>query len=170
MRAQNTQMTDVGLLILRAVVGLIFLTHGWPKLTNGASGTAQFFGQLGIPAPGVTAWFITLLEFAGGVALILGAFVSLLSVLFILHMATGVFLVHLSNGWYVIGPGQGGAEFNVLLIASLLALLMAGSGRPALDDVLAARRARAGVPPAKGAVDAGTEDLRDTPTPGTGRS
>lgn len=154
MRPENDRLTDLGLLILRVTVGLIFLTHGWPKLMNGASGTAQFFGQLGIPAPGVTAWLITVLEVAGGIALILGAFVSIVAVLFVAHMAAGIFLVHLSNGWYVIGPGQGGAEFNVLLIATLLAFLLAGSGRPALDDVLASRGAGMATPEA-GAGPAG---------------
>ncbi|MFP3949425.1 MAG: DoxX family protein [Gemmatimonadota bacterium] len=148
MRTEARPLTDAGLLILRVSVGLIFLTHGWPKLMNGASETAEFFGQLGIPAPGVSAWFITLLEFAGGLALVLGAFVSILSVLFILHMTAGIFLVHLANGWYVIGPGQGGSEFNVLLIASLLLFILAGSGRPAVDDVISARRAGAGAPSA----------------------
>lgn len=148
MRTEARPLTDVGLLILRVTVGLIFLTHGWPKLMNGASGTAEFFGQLGIPAPGISAWFITLLEFGGGLALILGAFVSILSVLFILHMTIGIFLVHLSNGWYVIGPGQGGAEFNVLLIASLLVFILAGSGRPTVDDVLSGRAGGTGTPPA----------------------
>lgn len=140
MRPESDSLTDIGLLILRVTVGLVFLTHGWPKLMNGASGTAQFFGQLGIPAPGATAWLITILEVAGGLALILGVLVSILSVLFIVHMATGIFLVHLSNGWYVIGPGQGGAELNVLLIAALLTILLAGSGRPALDDVFGTGR------------------------------
>jgi len=152
MRSENPQLTDLGLLILRGTIGLVFLTHGWPKLTNGASGTAQFFGQLGIPAPGLTAWFITLLEFAGGIALILGALVSILSVLFVFHMAAGIFLVHLSNGWYVIGPGQGGSEFNVLLVAGLLTLLLAGSGRPALDAMLAARRKGVEAPPKESGV------------------
>lgn len=154
MRPENDRLTDVGLLILRVTVGLIFLTHGWPKLMNGAAETAGFFGQLGIPAPAATAWLITLLEVAGGVALIVGAFVSIVAVLFVVHMATGIFLVHLSNGWYVIGGGQGGAEFNVLLIAALVTLLLAGSGRPALDDALASRGAGMATPEA-GAGPAG---------------
>lgn len=148
MRTEARPRTDVALLILRITVGLIFLTHGWPKLTNGASGTAEFFGQLGIPAPGISAWFITLLEFGGGLALILGALVSILSVLFILHMTIGIFLVHLSNGWYVIGPGQGGSEFNVLLIACLLVFILAGPGRPTVDEVLSGRGAGPDAPPA----------------------
>ena len=168
MRTENPRLTDLGLSILRGTIGLIFLTHGWPKLANGASDTAQFFGQLGIPAPGLTAWFITLLEFAGGIALIIGALVSILSVLFIFHMATGIFLVHLSNGWYVIGPGQGGSEFNVLLIAGLLTLLLAGSGRPALDHRLASRREGLEAPAGEAGVESGMEKSESAPT-GSGR-
>lgn len=142
--AQRTgKSVEPGLLILRLVVGVVFVTHGWPKLLDGAAGTSQFFAQLGIPLPGVTAWLITLLEFFGGLALIAGLFVTLVSALFIVHMAVGIILVHLPMGWYVIGPGQGGVEFNVLLIASLLALVLTGPGRPAVDHLLA-RRAAAG--------------------------
>lgn len=43
-------------------------------------------------------------------------------------MATGIALVHAPNGFYVIGPGQGGYEFNLLLIAVLLTLILAGPG------------------------------------------
>lgn len=131
---------DLGLLILRATLGVIFLTHGWPKLMNGASGTAGFFETLGIPLPVVTAWLVTLLEVFGGLALILGLFVPVVGILFIIHMMVGIVLVHLPEGWFVVGPGTGGAEFNVLLIAGLLALLLAGSGRPSLDERIAARR------------------------------
>lgn len=137
-------MHDTALLILRVVTGVIFVAHGWPKLANGASGTAQFFGQLGIPVPGVSAWLITLLEFFGGLALIAGAFVSVVAVLFMIHMTAGIFLVHLSQGFYVVGPGQGGVEFNLLLIASLLTLVLAGPGAPAVDRMLAGRVSEAG--------------------------
>lgn len=135
---------DPGLLVLRVVVGFIYVTHGWPKLLDGAVGTADFFVQLGVPVPSVSAWIVTLLEFFGGLALIVGLFVAIVSALLIVHMTLGVFLVHLPMGWYVVGPGQGGAEFNVLLIAALLALILAGPGRPAVDHVLARRAAEGG--------------------------
>lgn len=132
---------DVGLLVLRLTIGLIFLTHGWPKLIGGgATATAGFFGQLGIPLPTIMAWFVTLLEFFGGIALILGLLVPILASLFSIEMLVALLLVHLPNGWYVVGPGQGGVEFNVLLIAGLLTLLLVGAGSPALDEKLAAAR------------------------------
>ncbi|MEX2529673.1 MAG: DoxX family protein [Gemmatimonadota bacterium] len=134
---EASRAPDTGLFILRAVMGVILLTHGWPKLMNGAAGTAEFFGMLGVPLPMITAWLITLLEVFGGLALIVGLAVPLVSLLFIVHMAAGIFLVHMSEGWFVVGPGTGGAEFNVLLIAGFFALILAGSGKPALDALFA---------------------------------
>ncbi len=52
------------------------------------------------------------------------------------HMLTGIFLVHLPNGFYVIGPGSGGYELNLLLIAGLLTLILAGSGIATLQSRL----------------------------------
>lgn len=125
---------SAGLAILRIAVGVIFLTHGIPKLLGGVPGTADFFGQLGIPAPTIAAWVVTLLEVGGGLLLVLGLLVVPVAVLFIIHMAVGLVLVHLPEGWYVVGPGQGGAEFNVLLIAANLALVLGGGGLWALDS------------------------------------
>ncbi len=138
---------ETGQLILRAVLGIIFITHGWPKLMDGASGAAEFFGAIGIPLPGLSAWLITLLEVFGGLALVLGFVVPVFAVLFIIHMLVGILLVHLPEGWFVVGPGTGGAEFNVLLIAGLLSLILTGSGTPALDDKLAERKASPAVGP-----------------------
>lgn len=151
MARQAGRVQDVGLLILRAVVGVIFVAHGWPKLMNGASGTAQFFGQVGIPLPGLSAWIVTLLEVLGGLALVAGAFVAVVSALLVVHMTLGILLVHLPNGFYVVGPGQGGVEFNLLLIASLLTLILVGSGTPSVD----AMRTGRGAPGAAGAPTEG---------------
>lgn len=117
------------LTILRVVVGLIFVMHGYPKLfAGGMPGTIEMFGQLGIPLPVVAAWLVAILETVGGLALILGIFVTPVAILLGIHMLTGIFLVHLPNGFYVIGPGQGGFEFNLLLIAALITLITLGPG------------------------------------------
>ena len=121
-----------GLAVLRLAVGVIFLSHGIPKLMGGVPGTAEFLGGLGIPAPTLAAWAVTLLEVGGGLLLILGLFVVPVAILLSLHMLLGIFLVHLEQGWYVVGPGQGGAEFNVLLIAASLAIALGGPGLWAL--------------------------------------
>lgn len=134
---------SAGLAILRIAVGVIFLTHGIPKLLGGVPGTADFFGQLGIPAPTIAAWVVTLLEVGGGLLLVLGLLVVPVAILFIIHMSVGLLLVHLPEGWYVVGPGQGGAEFNVLLIAANLALVLGGAGLWALGG----RQAETGASP-----------------------
>jgi putative oxidoreductase len=125
---------DLGLAILRVVVGVIFIAHGAPKIFGGMEGTAGFFGSLGIPLPIVAAWMISLLEFLGGIALIAGFLVTPISLLLTTHMLIGILLVHAANGFYVVGPeAQGGVEFNLLLGASLLMLVFGGPGLAALD-------------------------------------
>lgn len=124
----------LGLAILRVTLGVIFIAHGFPKLTGGIPGTAEMFGSLGIPAPTLAAWFIALLETFGGALLIVGFLVLPVAALLSIHMLVGIFLVHLPNGFYVIGPEQpDGIELNLLLIAGLVALMMAGPGIASLD-------------------------------------
>jgi putative oxidoreductase len=120
--------TGFSLALLRVVTGIIYIAHGWPKITGGVPATAAFFGQLGIPAPTAAAWFIALLESLGGLALLLGIFVTPVALLLAIHMLTGILLVHSKIGFYVLGPGQGGMEFNLILIAVLLTLVLQGPG------------------------------------------
>ena len=117
-----------GLAILRVVLGVIFLAHGGSKLMGGMEGTIGMFGSLGIPLPTVSAWGIALLETVGGAALVVGFLVTPIAVLLAVHMIVGIFVVHLGNGFFVIGPGQNGIEFNLLLAAGLAALVLAGPG------------------------------------------
>lgn len=131
---KNGMNPELGLTILRVVLGVIFIAHGLPKLTGGIEGTVEFFGAIGVPAPLVAAWFIALLETLGGLTLLIGFFVTPASLLLAAHMLAGIVLVHAPNGFYVIGPGQGGVEFNLLLIASLLAMVFCGPGLAAIDN------------------------------------
>lgn len=124
---------ELGLAILRVVVGVIFVAHGAPKLLGGMEATAGMFAQMGIPAATAAAWFIALLESLGGLSLIFGFLVTPMAILLSLHMLTGIILVHAPNGFYVVGEGQGGVEFSLLLIAALLALILAGPGLAAVD-------------------------------------
>ena len=126
---------DLGLAILRVVVGVIFIAHGAPKVFGGMGGTADFFGSLGIPLPIVVAWAVGLLEFFGGIALIAGFLVTPVALLLTTQMLIGILLVHAANGFYVVGPeARGGVEFNLLLGASLLMLVFGGPGLAALDS------------------------------------
>jgi len=119
----------LGLAILRIVLGVTFVAHGWPKLFGGMAETAGAFASLGIPIPTLAAWAIALLETFGGALLIVGLLVTPVAGLLILHVLAGIFLVEGHHGFYVIGPGTGGYEFNLLLAASLAALIFVGAGR-----------------------------------------
>lgn len=129
-RGMNPQL---GLAILRVTLGVVFITHGVPKLLGGVGGFGEMLGQMGVPLSGLFAWIVTLLEVVGGLSLVAGFLVTPVALLLTFHMLMGILLVHMANGWYVVGPDQGGAEFNVLLIAGLATLVLAGPGAAALD-------------------------------------
>lgn len=124
---------EIGLAILRVTVGVIFVTHGLPKLMGGVEGLQGMLGELGVPLAGLAAWVVTFLEVGGGLALVVGFLVTPFALLLSVHMLLGILLVHVPNGWFVIGPGQGGAEFNVLLVAGLATLVLTGPGAAAVD-------------------------------------
>jgi putative oxidoreductase len=146
----------LGQMILRVVLGLIFVAHGGAKLLGGVGGTVAFFGSLGIPLPFLAAWVITLLEFLGGMFLIVGLFVLPTAILLAVHMLVGIILVHVPNGFFVIGPdAAGGYEFNLLLIAGLLSLLLGGSGFAAVDSRM--QRLAAAQPPPQPAPEPAPE-------------
>jgi putative oxidoreductase len=125
---------ELGLALLRVVLGVIFISHGAPSLFGGMEGQVAFFSSLGIPLPVVVAWAVKLLEFFGGIALLIGLLVTPVSLLLVIHMLAGIVLVHAPRGWYVVGPeANGGVEFSVLLAASLMMLVFGGAGLASID-------------------------------------
>ena len=126
---------ELGLAILRVVLGVIFIAHGAPSLFGGMDGTAAFLASLGIPLPVVGAWAVRLLEFVGGICLIGGFLVTPVALLLTVEMMAGIVLVHAARGFYVVGAqANGGIEFNLLLVASLLMLVFGGPGLAAIDS------------------------------------
>lgn len=125
---KGTFRTKLALTVLRIVLGIVFITHGWPKLMGGVAGTGDFLAQMGIPLAGLVAWGLTLLEVGGGALLVLGIATRPIALLLAVHMLAGLILVHAPQGWYVVGPGQGGAEFNLVLLTALLTITVAVQG------------------------------------------
>lgn len=119
---------DLATVILRVTLGVIFLTHGIPKLL-GPSETTEFLSGMGVPLADLATWVLIVLEIGGGLLLLAGVLVAPLAALLSLHMLLGIILVHAPIGWYVVGPGQEGAEFNVLLVAALVSVILLGPGR-----------------------------------------
>jgi putative oxidoreductase len=137
---------------LRLMIGFGFMYHGFPKLFT-ADGHGVFVGMLqnlGVPAPVVAAWGVAVVEFVGGVALVLGAFVSVAALLLIIEMLVAMFKVHLAAGFNFVhitgmtdaGPkfGLPGYEVNLLYIAGLLALLIFGASALSVDKLRSRRR------------------------------
>jgi putative oxidoreductase len=128
-------MKQLGRLILRICVGGFFFGHGTQKLFgwfggHGLGGTAGFFEQVGMRPGRRNALAAGVAETAGGVAIAAGAATPLASAALIATMLTAIKRVHLKNGPWA---GNGGYEYNVVLIASLLALVDAGPGSLSLD-------------------------------------
>jgi len=103
----------------RIVVAGLFLAHGLMRASNGSMpGFGEFLEGHGFPFGVVIAWGITVYEIAGGILLIAGRWVRPIALGFVAHQVMGILLVHAKNGWFVVGPGIGGVEYSVLLIAS----------------------------------------------------
>jgi putative oxidoreductase len=131
--------TQIPQLALRPIVGLGLIYHSAPVLFTGA-GYANFVHELsgvGIPLPQLSAALVGGLEFFGGLGVLLGAFTVFLSFLLALEMGTRVVVIFLvGKGFPAPLPGQlplPGYETNFLYIGFLLALVIAGGGRFALD-------------------------------------
>jgi putative oxidoreductase len=141
--ARNNDLQQWAILPLRLIVGFGFMTHGIAKWSRGPANFGRLLQQIGVPMPGVTAWAVTLLEVFGGLALLVGAFVTIASVPLICSMLVAMFTVQLRYGFSSVntigltstGPlfGPPGYEINLLYIASLIALALLGPGPLSLD-------------------------------------
>jgi putative oxidoreductase len=135
---------------LRLVVGFGFAAHGYAKLARGPESFAAILDAMGIPAPALMAWATSLLEFLGGISLMLGAYVLPLSLPLAVVMVTAAFGVHLRYGfssirlqaWGASGAvfGPVGYELNLLYVAALLALALCGPSPVSVDRWLCNRR------------------------------
>ena len=140
------------LLPLRLVVGFGFAAHGYAKLARGPGSFTPIVAALGMPAPAFTAWVTSLLEFFGGILWMLGAFVVPLSIPLAAIMVTAMFGVHYRYGFSSIrlkiltGAGAEfgpvGYELNLLYLAAIVTLALAGSSPLSVDRKLEARKTR----------------------------
>ena len=136
-----TASTAWGLLIIRLALGAVFLMHGAQKLFEFTiPGTVESFGAMCAPLPEITAPLVAVLEFAGGILLILGLLTRLVALLLAVDMVVALVLVHAAAGFWV---AEGGYEFVAVLGAAALGIALTGAGSLSLDRPLLRGRAPA---------------------------
>ncbi len=124
-------------MILRPGLGLVFAVHGWQKLTNGPAGFAGMLTGLGVAAPAVFSWLVTIAELVGGIMLVLGLLTRLVTLPLIATIIGAIALVKTDLG--IIAPAgtpMPGAELDIVLLAGLVALLLMGPGRLSIDHMV----------------------------------
>jgi len=141
----------LGLLVLRIVVGALFVGHGAQKLFgffggHGLDGTGAFFESLGLRPGRMMALAAGLAELTGGALFGLGLLTPLAATLLIAVMVTAIATVHGRNGIWVT---DGGVEYNLVLGSIAFAVTSIGAGKWSLDHLLGLHLAGA-----KWAVDA----------------
>jgi putative oxidoreductase len=131
---------------LRLIVGYGFMQHGFAKLSRGPEAFAAILHALGVPAPHLMAWLTILTEIIGGLAVLVGALVPLVSLPMTVLLLVAIFTVHLPYGFSSIKLmsvtsgraqfGPPGYECNLLYLSCLAALVIGGSGPMAIDGYL----------------------------------
>jgi putative oxidoreductase len=135
---------------LRLIVGYGFMEHGFAKLSKGADAFAVILHAMSVPAPHLMAWLTILVEIFGGLAVLLGAFIPLASLPMAAVLLVAVFTVHLPYGFSSIKIkavtaagaqfGPPGYECDLLYLACLAALILAGPGPFAVQSLFKRRR------------------------------
>lgn len=124
---------DIAALIVRVVVGVIFVAHGWQKWQSGLGATSEGFAQLGVPQPQLAAAFSTVAETVGGALLIIGLLVRPAALALLIGMIGAIAFAHWNNGVFV---QEGGWELAAALGSVALLLLALGGGRLSLDGII----------------------------------
>jgi putative oxidoreductase len=123
---------SAALLLLRLVMGVAFILHGWPKIQNPMS----WMGP-DAPVPAILQALAALAEFAGGMALIVGLLSRLASLGIMTNMIVALGMVHLPHGDpFVSKSGGRSYELAAVYLACAVLFLLLGPGRFSLDALL----------------------------------
>jgi putative oxidoreductase len=137
-------------LLLRLTIGYGFFMHGYAKWSRGPETFAVVLHTLGVPLPALFAWLTTFVELAGGLAVLAGAFIPLVSLPMLVVLLTALFTVHWPYGFFSVKLvevsasgikfGTVGYEIILLYLAGLVALAAGGAGPYSVDEWRAGRR------------------------------
>lgn len=133
----SPRQASLGLLILRLVLGAVFIAHGGQKVfVYGIDGVTAGLTQSGMPAAAIVAPLIAFGELLGGIALVAGFLTRVAGIGLAVIMIGATLIVHLAAGFFL----PNGYEFTLTLLAASLALVFAGAGEYSVDAAVARRR------------------------------
>ena len=118
---------DVGLIVLRVVLGIILMVHGWPKIRD-LRGNADDFDMMKYKPGVLWGTLVALVEFGGGLMLVFGLFTQLVAVLVALQFIFIILHMKRTDGFV------DGYEFDLLIAAAACALAFMGGGVWGLDS------------------------------------
>ena len=129
----NPWVRDAALVILRLILGVIFIAHGWHKVfVDTMPEVGGQFAAIGVPQPAISAWLAAFVELLGGGMLILGLLTTAVSAVLALEMLLAFWFAHVPHGIFV---ADGGSELVLALIGGLIILIAFGAGRASLDKL-----------------------------------
>ena len=135
-KSPSQRQVSIGLTVLRLILGATFIAHGAQKLfVMGLPAISGGFAQMGIPMPGFFGPFVSLVEFFGGIAIVLGLLTRLTGLALAVNMIVAMLAVHLKNGFF----NPNGVEFPLALFGMSVALMTMGAGAFSIDAVLGNR-------------------------------
>jgi putative oxidoreductase len=125
---------DIVALVGRLAMSWIFLSSGWGKLTDVAAFSAGL-AKRGVPAPSFMGWLGAIVEFGGGVLILLGLKIRYAAILMILFVIVATLISHRYWEYPVDQIVAQRTNFwkNITIIGGLLFMFLAGAGRYSVD-------------------------------------
>lgn len=126
---------DTAILIIRLVLGTFMAAHGWNKVRNGISGTAGWFGSIGMKWPRAQAVMAATAEIAGGAFFAVGFLFPVSAAAMVATMIIAIVTVHRKVGFFIFLPG-GGWEYCATIAITAAACSISGAGTASVDHAL----------------------------------
>ncbi|MGZ7019375.1 MAG: DoxX family protein, partial [Acidimicrobiia bacterium] len=128
---------NAGLLILRVMVGIVMIAHGYNHIFRGGkiAGTGRWFESLGMKPGVLHAWLASLTELGAGTMLVFGLLTPLAAAGVVGVMLVALITNHIKNGFFIFRPGEG-YEYVLTLCMVGLAIGALGAGQWSIDDAI----------------------------------
>lgn len=129
MSSITPQSNGLATLVARVFISILFILAGFSKLTA-ISGTAGYFAGLGLPAPTITAVVVGLIEFVGGLAILVGFQTRIAAAIVALFTIGATLVAHMN---FAEGMNAMMAQKNLAIAGGLILLVLQGAGSISID-------------------------------------